>query len=178
MTENLAQELSNKPLEDNRNPPNTSLPKSFSRLVAIQMLYAYSLDDFFFFDYKYQNIDEERIQNHLSFYRANALGEDVKVRKTDNKFLKAAILYIAENYDKIDMVIKEFLKRESSYKVLDKLMKAILRVAVYELAHNLEADKKIIISQYVMIAESFYDHEEVAFLNAVIDKIAAKIRND
>ncbi len=157
---------------------NTSLPKSFARLVAVQMLYAFSLDsEYYNFDENnFHELSENQIIELLPDFKLHSLGEEVSVRKTDNKFIRAALLHITRHMNAIDETIRSFLHRQNSFESLDTLVRSILRIASYELNENAETDQKIIISQYVLIAEAFYPKNEVYFVNAIVDKIAAAVK--
>ena len=54
----------------------------------------------------------------------------------------------------------------------DITLRAILRAAVYELLFTPDTPFKVVINEYINIAQSFYSEKEPEFLNAILDKVA------
>lgn len=55
-------------------------------------------------------------------------------------------------------------------------MRAILRAGAYGLAFRKDVPARAVISEYVAVARSFYEGEEVGMVNAVLDKLARDVR--
>lgn len=126
-----------------------------ARLAAVQALYAQEL-----------NAETPSDAKHLL---------DANHQKRMNKKMFENILAnVAENESEIDNLISANLSSEWTIERLDKILKATLRAAIAEMKFGLEEktpEKNLIISEYVLIADSFYEGDEPKFVNAVLDKI-------
>ena len=78
--------------------------------------------------------------------------------------------------DEIDQLITERLAEGWSLERLDKPMKAILRVGAYELIARPDVPMASVISEYVDVADAFYDQREKGFVNGLLDAIAKAAR--
>jgi len=136
--------------------------KSLTRLVIVQALYQMemagtdisdiinSLEDRLIFDNKFDNL----------------------IRHISKKLLKDSISGVIDNQIQIDSIIKKNLSINWRFSRLDKILKAILRAAVYEISYKLDTPTKVIINEYIDITHSFYSQKEPEFVNAILDKIA------
>lgn len=61
-------------------------------------------------------------------------------------------------------------------KRIEAIMRATLRVGAYELLHRRDIPVRVTISEYVDIASSFLDRDEVGMVNAVLDRLAKENR--
>ena len=57
------------------------------------------------------------------------------------------------------------------------LLRACLRAGAYELAERTDVPVKVVINEYVELAHLFFDASEPAFVNAVLDRLAPRLRN-
>jgi N utilization substance protein B len=55
-------------------------------------------------------------------------------------------------------------------------MRAILRSGAYELGHRSDVPARVVISEYVDVANAFYEGDVPAMVNAVLDTLAKKLR--
>ncbi len=55
-------------------------------------------------------------------------------------------------------------------------MRAILRAGVFELLDRKDVPVAVIVTEYVEIAAAFYGDDEPKLVNAVLDRIAKKVR--
>ena len=79
---------------------------------------------------------------------------------------------VIDNQSQIDSIIENNLSSDWKFNRLDKILKAILRTAVYEISYKLNTPSKVIINEYIDITHSFYSQKEPEFINAILDKIA------
>ncbi len=71
-----------------------------------------------------------------------------------------------------DLLIGEALDKDRSIGRLEVLMRAILRAGAYELMAREDIDAALTISEYVSVADAFFNEREPALVNAVLDRIA------
>ena len=61
---------------------------------------------------------------------------------------------------------------------LDSTLRAILRAGVYELMERADVPVAVIVTEYVDIAKAFYDEDEPKLVNAVLDRVARRVRGE
>lgn len=61
-------------------------------------------------------------------------------------------------------------------KRIEALLRAVLRAGAYELDARGDVPARVVISEYVDVAQAFVDREETGMVNAVLDTLARKLR--
>jgi len=126
--------------------------RTMARLAAVQAIYAKEL-----------NADTPSDAKHLL---------DANHQKRMNKKMFETILAnVEEHEEEIDGLISANLSSEWTIERLDKILKATLRAAIAEIKFG-GNEKNLVISEYVLIADSFYEGDEPKFVNALLDKIS------
>lgn len=59
---------------------------------------------------------------------------------------------------------------------LDAVLRAILRCGTYELWARGDVPAKVVISEYVDLADAFFGGDEIGMVNAVLDRIGRRLR--
>ena len=143
---------------------NNSLSKSFTRYAAIQAIYSLNYS---------KNLPE--IQTYLINNNAFITDLDVKVNFDKTKINKIFLIKILEviqnNQEKIDELISSNLNNGWNIDRLPIVQLAILRVAISEMINFPKTSVGIIISEYLMLTESFFTEKECAFTNAILENI-------
>ena len=149
---------------------NNSLSKSFTRYAAIQAIYNLNYS---------KNLPE--IQMYLIDNNAFLIDVDIKVnfKKTKiNKFFFLKILDVVhKKKDKIDQLISYNLNNGWNINRLPLVQLAILRVAISEMINFPKTSVGIIISEYLMLTESFFTEKECAFTNAILENIYKNLKS-
>ena len=57
-------------------------------------------------------------------------------------------------------------------------MRAVLRAGAFELDRKRDIPARVIVAEYVAIADAFVDREETGMVNAVLDQIARQLRTE
>ena len=70
------------------------------------------------------------------------------------------------------------LKESRKIDDLQEVLLSILRMAIFELKFIKNIPEKVIVSEYVDIAGSFFDAKQVNFVNSILDRIAKKSRKE
>ena len=55
-------------------------------------------------------------------------------------------------------------------------MRAVLRAGAYELGHRSDVPARVVVSEYVDVANAFVDRDETGMVNAVLDQLARQLR--
>ena len=92
------------------------------------------------------------------------------------KFIKDVVQGTIERNDLIEETVSKHLPEDLDLKRTDKLLKIIIFAAIFELLFKHNNPTKVIISEYVKTSEFFLEKAQIKFVNAVLDKIAKKIR--
>ena len=125
-------------------------PKNNPRVIVIQKLYG-----------KYFNEDE-----NLTFPKHRF-----------KKFIKDVVNGTIERDEIITDELNTHLQGDLELSKLDKLFQIIIKSAVFELLYKTKTSTKIIIKEYLTASNSFLDNSQTKYLNALLDKIAKKIRS-
>ena len=92
------------------------------------------------------------------------------------KFIKDVVLGTIER----DEVIKDELNNHLSHDLqltnLDKVFQVIIKSAIFEFLYKPKISTKIIIKEYLNASNFFLEDSQTKYLNAILDKIAKKIR--
>ncbi len=132
--------------------------RTSARVAAIQALY------------------EQEVNSHPSKHnefldeKAKELAQANEVKRINKKMFSAIFIKASEEITSIDELIKNNLSANWDFSRIGGVMRGILRAAI---AENMlgESKKGIILSEYVSIAEGFYEEKEVKFVNAILDKV-------
>jgi transcription antitermination protein NusB len=92
------------------------------------------------------------------------------------KFIKDVVLGTIERNDVINEEVKNHLSDDFDLKKLDKVFQVIIRSAIFEFLYKPKISTKIIIKEYLDASNFFLEDNQTKYLNAILDKIAKKIR--
>lgn len=157
----------------NANDPATSsnAAKRLARLVAVQALYQAS--------YEEETLDAilRRSLEEASALLNDEEGEGGAIAERPDPDLFAAIVRgVAQNREDLQAMISGALDARFSSERMEILLRAILQAGAYELHRHDEIPQGIIISDYVDVARAFFGAKEPSLVNAVLDKLAKKLR--
>ena len=94
------------------------------------------------------------------------------------KFIKDVVQGTIERKELIEETLLKFLDNDIDLNRTDKLLKTIIYAAVFELLFKHNNPTKVIISEYLKTSEFFLEKVQIKYLNAILDKISKKIRNE
>ncbi len=135
--------------------------KSFQRLLVVQALYELS-------------INENRSQTPIKEIFANIVQQSDYEKNITNKNLNfAEKIYdgVMENLDDINKILKLSMRKKSKINNMDKLLVSIFRSAIYEILFSNNVTKKVVISEYLLIANHFFGDNETSLINGVLDNL-------
>jgi len=105
--------------------------------------------------------------------------ETIKYPKSQyKKFIKDVVQGTIERGELIEDTIKKNLNDDLDLKRTDKLLKLIIFAAVFELMFKHNTPTKVIISEYMKTSEYFLEQAQIKYLNAILDKISKKVREN
>jgi len=135
--------------------------KSFQRMLVVQALYELS-------------INKNRSQIPVKEIFANIVESSEYKKNMDKSNLKfAENIYegVIENLDNINRVLNASVNKKVKVNSMDKLLISIFRPAIYEILFSKNVSKKILISEYLLIANRFFGNNETALINGVLDNL-------
>jgi len=92
------------------------------------------------------------------------------------KFIKDVVLGTIERDDVIKEEVKNHLSDDLQLTNLDKIFQVIVKAAIFEFLYKPKVSTKIIIKEYLDASNFFLEDSQTKYLNAILDKIAKKIR--
>lgn len=139
--------------------------RSVSRLLAVQALYqisqtgeaAQTVTQHFLEDPWKSEFEEQGLQPDPAYFKELTSGTALKMESLDTE-------------------ITPLLNQGWTLERLDPTVLAILRVASFELSAMLDVPTHLVINEYVTIAHSFFEDSEPRFINAILDRVAQKVR--
>jgi len=143
-----------------------SISRSAARLAAVQALYQQEME----------GTEPARLIHEFHQHRLGATIEVETYAEAEISFFDDLVSGALARREEIDAMIGERLAQGWSLERLDKPMKAILRVGAYELLARRDVPVPSVISEYVDVADAFYDAREKGFVNSLLDAIAKVAR--
>jgi N utilization substance protein B len=140
--------------------------RSAARLAAVQALYQMDLTG-------------KGLDAIIKEFERHWMGkeiEDDQYKPADGAFFRVIVQGVLDRQKRIDPTIDELLAKSWPLKRVEAVMRAILRAGAYELMVMPETPVKVVISEYVDIARAFFEKEETAMVNAVLDRLAREAR--
>ncbi|MGN6374369.1 MAG: transcription antitermination factor NusB [Sphingomonas sp.] len=109
-------------------------------------------------------------------HRLGAVVDDAEFADADVPFFDDLVGGVAAREEEIDRRIAEKLAKGWSLTRLDRPMRQILRAGAYELMARPDVPTKAVISEYLDVADAFYDKAEKGFVNGLLDALAKDVR--
>ncbi len=150
-----------KPRKSKKNDGQANM-RSAARLAAVQALYQMDIGG--------QNIDQ--VMEQFAPRQAGGELDGERYLPADVDFLHQIVKGVLKNQLVIDPAIDNALTDEWPVTRIDATLRAMLRAATFELVFRRDIPLRVVISEYVDVANAFYDGEVPAMLNAVLDRIA------
>ncbi len=149
------------------NTPARSKSRSAARLAAVQALYQ-------------QDMEQTPLPTLLHEFHHHRLGatiEDVEYTDAEVDFFDDLVSGVFARSAELDALVASKLAQGWSLARLDKPMRQILRAGSYELLARIDVPTGTVISEYVDVANAFYDKKESAFVNGLLDAVAKQVRS-
>ncbi len=115
------------------------------------------------------------LSDFLAYY-ANDVAKEMQVKEINISFFQQLVFDCEKNKPMLEEFISSSLHSDWSLERLSKADFAILLVAICELKHILKTPTKVIIAEYLAIADAY--NCDIGFINAILDKNAKRLRPD
>jgi transcription antitermination protein NusB len=160
-------------MADSRKKPAAGADKKANRrgaarLAAVQALYQ-------------MDIAGSGINDIFAEFESHWLGGEVEGEKylpAEAAFFRDIVAGVVRDQARLDPMIDEALSNGWPLKRIDAILRAVLRAGSYELEHRKDVPGRVVVSEYVDVANAFVEREETGMVNAVLDLIARQFRSD
>jgi transcription antitermination protein NusB len=139
-----------------------------ARLAAVQALYQ-------------MDIAGSGINDIFAEFESHWLGNEVEGEQylpAEAAFFRDIVAGVVRDQARLDPMIDEALSQGWPLKRIDAILRAVLRAGSYELEHRMDVPGRVVVSEYVDVANAFVEREETGMVNAVLDQIARQFRSD
>lgn len=137
-----------------------------ARLAAVQALYQMDLTG-------------SGLNEILSEFESHWLGREVEGEQylpAEAAFFRELVGGVVAEQRRLDPLIDHALASGWPLKRLETILRAVLRAGAYELAKKPDIPARVVVSEYVDVANAFVDKDETGMVNAVLDQIARNLR--
>ena len=149
-----------------KGPDKKANRRGAARLAAVQALYQ-------------MDIGGAGINDIFAEFESHWLGSEVEGDKylpAESAFFKDIVSGVVRDQTKLDPLLDDSLNKGWPLKRIDAILRAILRAGAYELEHRKDVPARVVVKEYVDVANAFVDGEETGLVNAVLDQIARHFR--
>ena len=137
-----------------------------ARLAAVQALYQ-------------MDIAGAGLNDVFAEFESHWLGSEVEGDKylpAEAAFFRDIVGGVVRDQTALDPLVDQALARGWPLKRIDAIIRAVLRAGTYELQNRKDVPARVVVTEYVDVANAFVDREETGMVNAVLDQIARKFR--
>jgi N utilization substance protein B len=142
--------------------------RSASRLGAVQALYQ-------------MDIGGAAISDVFAEFESHWLGREVDgdaYKPAEVAFFRDIVEGVVRDQMTLDKGIDAALAKGWPLKRIEAILRAVLRAGAYELANRKDVPARVVITEYVDVANAFVDKDEAGMTNAVLDNLARDLRAD
>ncbi len=147
-------------------PDRKANRRGAARLAAVQALYQ-------------MDIARTPIDDILAQFERHWIGREIEGAQylpAEAAFFRDVVSGVVRQQRSLDPLIDEALARSWPLKRIDAVLRAVLRAGAYELGYRSDVPARVIVSEYVDVANAFFDRNEIGMVNAVLDQIARQHR--
>jgi N utilization substance protein B len=147
--------------------------RTAARLAAVQALYALEVAG---------SGGAERLIIDLAGRRWSTEGDAnsnaASETAPDERWLRLLVDGVVAQRQRLDPEIDAAVSQGWTLARLELLLQAILRAGAFELAERRDVPTKVVITEYLEITHAFYAGKEPSLVNAVLDRMAPRLRPD
>jgi N utilization substance protein B len=146
--------------------PRPLAPRPAARLAAVQALYQMDL----------AGTDLIDVIAEFNAMRFGDEAEDSPVKDADRGFFADLLKGVVRRQREIDPLVDAQLAEGWRLTRIDAILRAILRAGTLELIERSDVPTRVVITEYVNVAHAFLEGDEPRVVNAVLDRLARKLR--
>jgi len=146
--------------------PTAANKRGAARLAAVQAVYQ-------------MDITGGRISDVVEEFENLRIGKEVdgeEYLEADLGWFRGIVSGVVNEQKMLDPLIHQTLPSDWPLSRIDTLLRSVLRCGAFELKNRQDVPAKVVISEYLEIAKSFFSDEEPRLVNGVLDRIARDLR--
>jgi N utilization substance protein B len=140
--------------------------RTAARLGAVQALYQMDM----------VGTDLDDVVDEFVHHRFGQEIEGETYPEADEAHFSDVVRGVVREQRDIDLAINGALAKGWSLARIDSTMRAVLRAGVYELRRCKDVPVKVVINEYVDVANAFFEGDEPGVVNAVLDRLGSIVR--
>ncbi len=140
--------------------------RSAARLAAVQALYQIELGG---------GAPESVVREFIE-HRLAEQPDEAELAEADPALLATLVAGVASEAALLDDMLSAVLAEGWPVERLETLLKLILRAGAYELGYLPEIPARVVITEYVKLAQAFFAGKEPGLANGVLDRMAHSLR--
>jgi transcription antitermination protein NusB len=149
-------------------PSRKANRRGAARLAAVQALYQ-------------MDIAGAGLNDIFAEFESHWLGSEVEGDKylpAEAAFFRDVVSGVVRDQTRLDPLVDDALAKGWPLKRIDAIIRAVMRAGAYELEHRKDVPARVVVTEYVDVANAFVDREETGMVNAVLDQLARRFRAD
>jgi N utilization substance protein B len=138
-----------------------------ARLAAVQALYQ-------------MDVAGTGVNEILAEFESHWIGQEVEGNQylpAEAAFFRDVVGGVVREQRKLDPLIDTALEQSWPLKRIEAILRAVLRAGAFELDQRSDVPARVVVSEYVDVANAFVEREETGMVNAVLDHLARKLRS-
>jgi N utilization substance protein B len=146
--------------------PRKANQRGAARLAAVQALYQ-------------MDIAGTGLNEILAEFESHWMGREVEGAQylpAEAAFFRDVVAGVVRDQRTLDPLIDDALARGWPLKRIEAILRAVLRAGAYELGRRNDVPARVVVSEYVDVANAFVDKDETGMVNAVLDQLARQFR--
>lgn len=149
-----------------KRPSSKPEARHAARLASVQALYQMDM----------AGTDLNAVIEEFTTYRFNQDKGEYGTVRPDATFFTELLRGVVRLQREIDPVVDQQLAIGWRLVRVDSIVRAILRVALFELIERPDVPARVVINEYINVAHAFFEQEEPKVVNGVLDRLARKYR--
>src|SRR5207248_8772920 len=137
-----------------------------ARLAAVQALYQ-------------MDIAGTGLNEILAEFESHWIGRELEGSQylpAEAAFFRDVVGGVVREQRALDPLIDDALAKSWPLKRIEAILRAVLRAGAFELGHRRDVPARVVVSEYVDVAHAFVERNETGMANAVLERIARKLR--
>jgi len=140
--------------------------RSTARLAAVQALYQIELS----------GAAPDVVLDEFLDHRLKEEVDGVRLDGADRVMLRDLVAGIAKEANTLDDMLSAVLEDDWPVERLETLLRLVLRAGAYELSERRDVPPRVVIAEYVDLADAFFGGKEPGMVNGVLDRLARSLR--
>lgn len=145
---------------------NPAARRFASRLGAVQALYQQAVN---------ASSSADMVAEFLRL-RVKEEIDGISLAGLDRKLFERIVLGVGKAAEEYDDMLSAVLPDDWPIDRVETLLKCLLHAALFELSEEQATPARVVITQYVDVAHSFFHAKEPSFVNGILDRVARELR--